>query len=99
MASVGSGRDRSLALSPDTSNCTCRWELRDSGHLTPHRKEGHLSEPFTPIRVFRFCLLWLLAILAVFGTFFLLTDVRAHESITPGRQQSQVDPERFPWIV
>lgn len=52
-----------------------------------------MSEPFTPMRVFRFCLLWLLAILAVFGVFYLLNHVRAHESITPGRQHSQLETD------
>ncbi len=47
------------------------------------------APPFTPARVTRFLLLWVLAALAIAGLYLLLTHATAREGMTPQRTRLQ----------
>ena len=55
-----------------------------------------MSVPFTPMRVCRYLALCLLAMLAAFAIFELLTEVRPHQTVVPGKVQSQIAPTGKP---
>ncbi len=52
-----------------------------------------MSVPFSPARVSRFLVLFVLALFAFWGLYILLTHVRARQSITPQHAVLQTRPE------